>query len=540
MAEPKCRNCGAKMDIADTFCINCGVKAGDRSIFDYCAHCGGKVIVGSKFCERCGTPIAKTAKDITVPGNGIDSGSYSSADTGINAENDTSIRTPVSDTFDVNGRTAAAASVITTEDLADDKRNGLKAKFKALPRPAKVAIICGIVALCILIGLGIAFIVHNALSLTPVREDPINENPVEPLPPTVRSVEITESGLPISDKTLEFGESVALLVKIEPEGIDEEVIWTNRNPDIVEIDYVNTNKTIVNITGISQGTTRLTAAVGGREAVCIIRVGEEPPPQAEVVTILYDANPISSSEIFVDDNIVIQISIEPEGVVDEIIFSNNNTDVIEAIPSNSGNTEIMITGKSPGTATLTVTVGDISAVCVFNVKPNMIEVPHPFATALPEFFTGSTLSTIAYLANISGMDEPVVLASRDYASHRVLFINNGNLRTFDFDAFEGSAFTANNHVVGFWPGALDMHLTIYTFAANEINPTPIHLTATFDNDYQEPILFYHNEREITKAVFDAYLDQFGLYRFFYQNESLERPDDTEKILAMTEMVEAPR
>jgi len=427
-----------------------------------------------------------------------------------------------------------------TAGTADDKKDGFTAQFKALPRPAKIAIISGVVILSILITLGITLLVNHALNLAPVREAPRDERPVEPSPPVVKSIEITDNGIPVSDKELKFGESVTFLIKFEPEGIDEEVIWSYRTEEIIKLEYVNTNKTIVHITGIGQGTTRLTASVGGVEAVCIIRVGEEPAPKAEAVTIMLEGNPVSKAEIFVNDNIVLQIKVEPEGVVDEIVLSNNNPDLIEVTPSNSGKTEIMVTGKSPGTAVFAVTVGEVSAQCVFDVKPDIIEVPHPFAAALPQFFAGAALSTVAYIANVPGMDEPVVLAGKDYAHHRVLYINNGNLRTFDFEAFEGSAFTSNNHIVGFWPGDLDMKLSIYSFAANEINPNPIILNITFDEARQTPVSFYHNGREITKAVFDAYLEQFGLYRFFYNNESLERPDDTAKILAMTAMVEAPR
>jgi len=228
--------------------------------------------------------------------------------------------------------------------------------------------------------------------------------------------------------------------------------------------------------------------------------------------------------------------------VDEIVFTSSNPDVIEAAQSAFNLNEIVVTGVSAGNAILTVSVGDISVECSFSVEVLYVEVPHPYAVALQEFFRGAFVSTAAYIADVPGADEPVVLAARfvneHEATYRVLYMREGNLRTHDFyDLIWPAAralFSDNNHLAtvfaneGIW-------LNIHLFENGELKLDAVKLWTIFD-----PALFdgfWHNDRQVTEAEFEALVRVYGLHTDNIWNV---RPDDTAKILAMTIMAPATR
>ena len=336
-----------------------------------------------------------------------------------------------------------------------EKPKGLKAKFKALPRETKIALICVIVLFAILIIIGIVILVNNALSLTPVPERPVAPPPADPVLTGVQSVRITHDGAVFSDGVVEIGESINLRVVIEPDDTDDEVIWTNHNTSVIEVTYNNAKRTDITVTGIGRGMVRLTAKAGGVEAVSVFRVIDGPPPEAESVIITFDGSPVENVDIYVGDSIPLRILVEPEGVVDDIIFKSSNPDILEAVPSNIFGNEIIVTAVSEGIATLTVTVSEISVECIFKTEIKYIEVPHPYVAALQEFFSGTFVSTAAYISEVPGAEEPVVLAVRfiyeHEAEYRILYMRDGNLNMLDINGISWPSsrvtFSGNNHLV---------------------------------------------------------------------------------------------
>ena len=548
MTDEYCAKCRSKLAKDTGFCANCAspdaklphndetkiISADNDATANAVINAVGGIVAGTNDAASSGTGIVPGAVGDTDRISGISGGTRYSAATGATG----TIGTPgtgASNAAGVGRRSATGAKSVPPE-----KPKGLFAKFKVLPRPAKIAIVCGIIILCILIIAGITALVNHALNLTPIPERHVVEDPVDTIPDGVQSVRIMHDGTVFSDGEIEIGDSISLRVVLEPEDIDEEIVWTNHNPSVIELTYNNAKKTDVTVTGVGRGLVRLTALAGGVEAVSVFRVLEGPPPEAESVVITLDGTPVDKVEIYAGDSAVLRILVEPEGVVDEIIFSGSNPDVLDAVPSNYNLDEIVVTGVSGGNATLTVSVGDISVECVFDVIIRYVEVPHPYAVALQEFFRGAYVFTAAYIADVPDAEEPVVLAVRfvneNEPTYRVMYMRDGNLRTHDFiDIFwpiSRVSFSDNNHLVtvfsdeGIW---FDVHL----FERGDLRVDTVKLWTIFDPELFDG--FWHNDRRVTEAEFDALLRLYGLRS---DNIWVDRADNTAQILAMTIMAPA--
>ena len=534
----------------------------------YCAKCGGRLAEDTGFCANCASPDKKplnndetkiiAANSNTTAGTGINTvsaGRYNAAVNARTAGTGDAVGDPR-----YNAAVATRAAIIRKEDrdhaagtavagggnaagvksAAVEKPKGLKAKFKALPRETKIALICVIVLFAILIIIGIVILVNNALSLSPIPERPVAEDPVDPVPGGVQSVRLMRDGVRFTDGEIEVGESIILRVAVEPEDIDEEVIWTNHNTAVIEVTYNNEKRTDVTVTGTGRGLVRLTAKVGGVEAVSVFRVVDGPPPDAESVTITSEGEPVSKSDIFVGDSLTLHILVEPEGVVDEIIFTSSNPAILEAVTSSFNSNEIIVKGISEGNAILTVSVGEISVECAFNVEIMYIEVPHPYVAAVQEFFRGTFVSTAAYISEVPGAEEPVVLAVRlinDHeAAYRILYMRDGNLNMLDINGISWPssrvAFSGNNHLVtatdddALWFG-------VHIFDGGELKQNNTRLWTLYPPHFDG---YWHNDRQVTEAEFNALLGVYGLNT---NNTWPDRPDDTARIHTMTIMVPRP-
>jgi uncharacterized protein YjdB len=68
------------------------------------------------------------------------------------------------------------------------------------------------------------------------------------------------------------GDRITLSARIEPVGIDEEIIWTSSNTSVFEVVPDNVEGTAATITAMGSGSATVRVSVGGREAECIVRV----------------------------------------------------------------------------------------------------------------------------------------------------------------------------------------------------------------------------------------------------------------------------
>ena len=104
-------------------------------------------------------------------------------------------------------------------------------------------------------------------------EPNVDETPEPTISPTpeVRSVTITYANRETKDFTVKVGESVSLRVRIDPVGVEEEIIWTSSNRNVFEVVETNTEKTNAKVTGIGTGVATLTVSVGDVVAECTVR-----------------------------------------------------------------------------------------------------------------------------------------------------------------------------------------------------------------------------------------------------------------------------
>jgi len=427
-------------------------------------------------------------------------------------------------------------------DKNESKFKKLIAKFKELPRPAKIAIIIGIVALLTLVIVGISVLVNHARNLTILPELPTIESPEEPTPAPMQVVRIVHEGEEIREKEIYVEDIVTLRLEIEPDNPEVEIVWSVNNPSVLEIEYISADNTEITVTGISRGMARLTVKVDGIERVCIFRVADIPLIRAESATIMRNNNPVSNEKIWVEDVITLSIKIEPEDADEEdISWFSSNPRILEIVETSPDKTEITVRGVAPGEVVLHVYVGNVDASCRFVVEPNFIDVPHPYVAGLNEFFANVTGETFAYLASVPGLDEQAVLAeirgNNERNSYRFLHMQDGILRVYDLLNVDANGLnrlflSSNNHLVTGGTDGRGTVSNVHLFVDGNMRENEVRLSEQLmDDGFYRCML---NGREISQSEYDALIRQYGL------NRSIERTNDTARILAMTITVEAPR
>ena len=115
---------------------------------------------------------------------------------------------------------------------------------------------------------------HGQDGIHPV--PPPTEPPTEPpttLPPLeVTGITITYDGTPKVEFMARIGEVVPLRIRLEPVGIDAEIIWSSSNTEVFDVVPVDINGSGATVTGIGRGTATLTVAAGGIEQTCTVYV----------------------------------------------------------------------------------------------------------------------------------------------------------------------------------------------------------------------------------------------------------------------------
>jgi len=101
-------------------------------------------------------------------------------------------------------------------------------------------------------------------------------SPPEPPPPPgpeVRSVTVTfGTGTLNADFTERVGNTLTFGVRVEPVGVEEDIIWMSSNIGVFDIVELNPEGTQARLTAISPGTETLTVSVGGVTAEHTVRI----------------------------------------------------------------------------------------------------------------------------------------------------------------------------------------------------------------------------------------------------------------------------
>ena len=173
--------------------------------------------------------------------------------------------------------------------------------------------------------------------------------------------------------------------------------------------------------------------------------------------------------------------------------------------------------------------------------------PHPYASALRNFFAGAEGQTKAWLADINSDGSPEMLAVKygpaegTWREHkyRFFYIHGGALQTRDWT--EGLAmetfgcalyFSKTNHLVLEGVSEMGVEYHIFSLTSGVLNE-PTKFYAGYDGNFDGHI-YRLNGSEIAKTEYDSLRVQYGI-----QNNSNARPDQTSEILAMTLLSPSP-
>ncbi|MDE5997911.1 MAG: Ig-like domain-containing protein, partial [Muribaculaceae bacterium] len=149
--------------------------------------------------------------------------------------------------------------------------------------------------------------------------------------------------------SLEVGEDTMLSATVLPETTtDKNVVWTSDNSSVAVVDENG------KITALSIGTATITASCGDVKATCLVTVVATP---AESIFISQEAVSLK-----VGEDMVLSATVIPENTTDKsVIWTSDNSSV--AVVDENGK----ITAISIGTATITVSCGDVKATCLVTV-----------------------------------------------------------------------------------------------------------------------------------------------------------------------------
>jgi len=111
----------------------------------------------------------------------------------------------------------------------------------------------------------------NVVSPSP-SPSPSPEESTESSAPSVSRVTITYAGKTKHDFTTKVGDRTVLKVKIEPLGVEDDIVWLSSDRSVFEVVASNAEMTQATVTAIGKGTATLTVSVGGVEDECIVRV----------------------------------------------------------------------------------------------------------------------------------------------------------------------------------------------------------------------------------------------------------------------------
>lgn len=152
---------------------------------------------------------------------------------------------------------------------------------------------------------------------------------------------------------LRIGETQQLTTTVAPANVLTSYTWTSGNPEVATVDSNGLVK------AVSIGLTIVTVETSnGKKAQCLVLVGETPTG----ITLNVHEITINS-----EDKYEMVPTIQPTtSIVKELTWVSSNTKVVGLELTNSGTCKIV--GKSPGTATLTVTTdNNLTDVCVITV-----------------------------------------------------------------------------------------------------------------------------------------------------------------------------
>ena len=169
---------------------------------------------------------------------------------------------------------------------------------------------------------------------------------------TAPTVPVSSVSLNKTTMSLTVGGTDTLIATVLPENATSKAVsWSSSNTSVATVSSGT-------VTARAKGEATITATVGGKSATCKVTVTEA---RVEVTSITLDVN---ADELEIGETLQLHASINPSNATDnDITWTSSNESVATVVDG-------LITAKAAGNATITASIGNISAVCEITVVAN--------------------------------------------------------------------------------------------------------------------------------------------------------------------------
>ena len=175
---------------------------------------------------------------------------------------------------------------------------------------------------------------------------PTTDVQLETIPVEVESVVLSETEL-----TIRIDATASLQATVLPDNAtDKTVVWESSNQDVASVDSYG------NITPHAVGTAEITATAGGVSATCHVTVEGIP---VEYIWLSYNGYTMPHHDTF-----ALTATVYPDNATDKTVVWSSSDESILTVDANG-----LVTAVGVGSATITATCGDASAICVVTVEP---------------------------------------------------------------------------------------------------------------------------------------------------------------------------
>ncbi len=175
----------------------------------------------------------------------------------------------------------------------------------------------------------------------------------------ISAVNDVEINLSEEEITLEIGKSRRITAGFVPSDAPNKAhTWTSQNTKIATVDETG------NITGVSVGTTRITATAlaNKKTATCVVNVVDKVVPVSSIT--------LNTKEetVYVGATVALQATVLPTTATEKIIKWTSNNPSVATVDNNG-----LVKTLAEGNANITATVGGKSAVCAISVVPKGVD-----------------------------------------------------------------------------------------------------------------------------------------------------------------------
>lgn len=229
---------------------------------------------------------------------------------------------------------------------------------------------------------------------------------------TVKEKKVTKLTLKANNKTVKIGQQIKIIATVYPKEIkNPKITWSSSNTTIATV-----SNGIVK--GKNKGSVIITAKCGTITSKCKIKVinNEEPenPIDAEYI-ILSSTN----TEMHIGESTTLTAMVLPENATNKTVtWSSNNSNV--ATVDQTGK----IVGVSAGTANITATCNNISAICVvtiFKDESKQVILSDRFV----DMYIGASTTLTATVSSVSPTDNTIIWSTSDA---NIATVSNGVIK----------------------------------------------------------------------------------------------------------------